>query len=106
MDRWNELQPLLRQMLGEDEYATWIDPLRPVAGDERSLTLSSDNSIVTDWVRDHLLRDIETVARGHFGSSYRVEIAASGGGSAKRSSAAAATLDRLAPPALAAISTR
>jgi chromosomal replication initiator protein len=90
MDRWNELQPLLRQMLGEDEYATWIDPLRPVAGDERSLTLAGDNSIVTDWVRDHLLRDIETVARGHFGSSYRVEIAASGGSSAKRSSAAAA----------------
>jgi chromosomal replication initiator protein len=90
MDRWNELQPLLRKMLGEDEYATWIDPLRPVAGDERSLTLASDNSIVTDWVRDHLLRDIETVARGHFGSSYRVEIAASGGSSAKRSSAAAA----------------
>jgi chromosomal replication initiator protein len=90
MDRWNELQPLLRQMLGEEEYATWIDPLRPVAGDERSLTLASDNSIVTDWVRDHLLRDIETVARGHFGSAYRVEIAASGGGSAKRSSGAAA----------------
>jgi chromosomal replication initiator protein len=90
MDRWNELQPLLRQMLGEDEYATWIDPLRPVASDERSLTLAGDNSIVTDWVRDHLLRDIETVARGHFGSSYRVEIAASGGSSAKRSSAAAA----------------
>jgi chromosomal replication initiator protein len=90
MDRWNELQPLLRQMLGEDEYATWIDPLRPVAGDERSLTLASDNSIVTDWVRDHLLRDIETVARGHFGSTYRVEIAAGGGSSAKRSSVAAA----------------
>jgi chromosomal replication initiator protein len=90
MDRWNELQPLLRQMLGEEEYATWIDPLRPVAGDERSLTLASDNSIVTDWVRDHLLRDIETVARGHFGSTYRVEIAAGGGSSAKRSSVAAA----------------
>jgi len=90
MDRWNELQPLLRQMLGEEEYATWIDPLRPVAGDERSLTLASDNSIVTDWVRDHLLRDIETVARGHFGAAYRVEIAASSGGSAKRSSVAAA----------------
>jgi chromosomal replication initiator protein len=89
MDRWNELQPLLRQMLGEEEYATWIDPLRPVAGDERSLTLASDNSIVTDWVRDHLLRDIETVARGHFGSGYRVEIAAATGG-AKRSSVAAA----------------
>ncbi len=89
MERWKELQPHLRKMLGEDEYATWIDPLKAVASDERSLTLTSDNSIVTDWVRDHLLRDIETVARGHFGSTYRVEIAASSGG-AKRSSVAAA----------------
>ena len=89
MERWKELQPHLRKMLGEDEYATWIDPLKAVASDERSLTLTSDNSIVTDWVRDHLLRDIETVARGHFGSSYRVEIAASVG-AAKRSTVAAA----------------
>ena len=89
MDRWRELQPHLQKMLGEDEYATWIDPLRVVASSERSVTLASDNSIVTDWVRDHLLRDIETVARGHFGSGYRVEIAATAGGGAKRSSVTA-----------------
>ena len=90
MDRWRELQPHLQKMLGEDEYATWIDPLRVVGTSERSVTLASDNSIVTDWVRDHLLRDIETVARGHFGSAYRVEIAATAGGGAKRSSITAA----------------
>ena len=90
MDRWRELQPHLQKMLGEDEYATWIDPLRVVATSERSVTLASDNSIVTDWVRDHLLRDIETVARGHFGSAYRVEIAATAAGGAKRSSVTAA----------------
>ncbi|HQP42280.1 MAG TPA: chromosomal replication initiator protein DnaA [Thermoanaerobaculales bacterium] len=90
MERWKELQPHLQKMLGEDEYATWIGPLRVVASNERSLTLSSDNSIVTDWVRDHLLSDIETVARGHFGPAYRIEIAATAGGGAKRSSAAAA----------------
>jgi chromosomal replication initiator protein len=76
MDHWQELQPHLRQMLGEDEYATWIDPLEVVASDPRSLTLASSNSIVTDWVRDHLLREIETVARGHFGADYKVEITA------------------------------
>ena len=90
MERWKELQPHLQKMLGEDEYATWIGPLRVVASNERSLTLSSDNSIVTDWVRDHLLSDIETVARGHFGPAYRIEIAATAGGGAKRSSAAPA----------------
>jgi chromosomal replication initiator protein len=76
MDRWQELQPHLRQMLGEDEYATWIDPLQVLASDDSSLTLASTNSIVTDWVRDHLLREIETIARGHFGADYKVEIAA------------------------------
>ncbi|HSO21780.1 MAG TPA: chromosomal replication initiator protein DnaA, partial [Chondromyces sp.] len=46
-----------------------------VSSDAASLTLASPNSIVTDWVRDHLLRDIETVARGHFGAEYTIEIA-------------------------------
>ena len=38
------------------------------------LTLTTNNPIVRDWVRDHLLRDIETVARSHFGSAFRVMI--------------------------------
>ena len=61
-------------MLGEEEYSTWIAPLRVVASDDAGLTLGCDTSIVTDWVRDHLLRDIETVARSHFGSTFRVQL--------------------------------
>ena len=75
MDRWENLQPHLRQMMGDEEYATWIAPLSVLENSESMLTLTTDNLIVSDWVRDHLLRDIETVARSHFGSGFRVVIA-------------------------------
>ena len=74
MDRWHDLQPHLRQMLGEEEYGTWIAPLEVVERSDDSLTLTTDNAIVGDWVRDHLLRDIETVARSHFGAEFRILI--------------------------------
>ena len=75
MDRWQHLQPHLKQMMGDEEYATWIAPLEVREAADDTLTLTTDNAIVSDWVRDHLLRDIETVARSHFGSGYRVLLA-------------------------------
>ncbi len=74
MDRWAELQPHLRQLLGEDEYSSWIAPLRVVASATDSITVGADNAIVSQWVKDHLLRDIDTVARSQFGSSFRVRL--------------------------------
>jgi len=59
-------------MVGDEEYATWISPLKAIDSDESSLTLGCGNTIVTDWVRDHLLREIQTVARSRFGSTFRV----------------------------------
>ena len=61
-------------MMGDEEYATWIAPLSVLEKSTRSLTLTTDNAIVGDWVRDHLLRDIETVARSNFGPEFRVLI--------------------------------
>jgi chromosomal replication initiator protein len=72
MDRWEHLQPHLRQMMGDEEYRTWIAPLSVLERTDVSLTLTTDNVIVGDWVRDHLLRDIETVARSHFGAEFRI----------------------------------
>ncbi len=59
-------------MLGDDEYQTWIAPLEAAAIDGNTLTLRCANRIVADWVRDHLLRDIQTVARSRFGSDFTV----------------------------------
>jgi len=72
MDHWQLLQPHLQQMMGEEEYSTWIVPLSVLEKTALSLTLTTDNTIVADWVRDHLLRDIESVARSHFGADFRV----------------------------------
>ncbi len=61
-------------MMGDEEYGTWIAPLTVLEKTDHSLTLTTDNTIVGDWVRDHLLRDIETVARSHFGPDFRILI--------------------------------
>ncbi len=74
MDVWAELQPHLRQLLGDDEYSTWIAPLSVVTTTQDSLTISTDNPIVADWVKDHLLRDIDAVARSRFGSTFQVRL--------------------------------
>jgi chromosomal replication initiator protein len=74
MDRWQELQPHLQQLLGAEEYGTWIKPLGIKKSSDNSLVLACDNAIVAEWVRDHLLRDIETVARSRFGSEFTVSI--------------------------------
>ena len=56
----------------------WVNPeevaLAVLENTDTVLTLTTDNLIVSEWVRDHLLRDIETVARSHFGSAFRVLI--------------------------------
>ena len=75
MDRWDTLQPHLRQMLGDDEYTTWIAPLETTSSSGDEIVLGCSNPIVLDWVRDHLLRDIQTVARSQFGSTFRVQLA-------------------------------
>jgi len=74
MDRWQELQPPLQQLLGAEDYRTWIEPLGVQKTTDQSLVLACDNAIVAEWVRDHLLRDIETVARSRFGSDFTVTI--------------------------------
>jgi chromosomal replication initiator protein len=61
-------------MMGDDEFTTWIAPLAVLEAADNTVTLTTDNLIVGDWVRDHLLRDIETVARSHFGPDFRVMI--------------------------------
>ncbi len=74
MDRWRELQPHLEQLLGGEDYRTWIQPLTGRDVPPASIALTSDNAIVTEWVRDHLLRDIETVARSRYGADFTVTI--------------------------------
>jgi chromosomal replication initiator protein len=79
MDRWRELQPHLQQLLGVEDYRTWIAPLEVRNASDGAVVLGCDNAIVAEWVRDHLLRDIETVARSRFGTEFTVRLDSVGG---------------------------
>jgi chromosomal replication initiator protein len=98
MDHWQHLQPHIRQMMGDEEYGTWIAPLTVLDTTKTSLTLTTDNTIVSDWVRDHLLRDIETVARSHFGPDFRVLISQAQHASSRGAHTANSTSAMMAHP--------
>ena len=74
MQKWSELQPHLLQMLGDEEYNTWVSPLDVREETEESLVLTSDNPIVVDWIRDHLISDLEAVARSRFGRNFQIRL--------------------------------
>jgi len=61
-------------MFGNDEYDSWIAPLEILDEDSSRLTLTSENSIVLQWVEDHLLRDILAVARSQNGRNFEIII--------------------------------
>ena len=74
MNKWSELQPHLRQMIGDEDYESWVRPLQAREETENLLVLNSDNSIVLDWIRDHLINDLEAVARSHFGREFQIRL--------------------------------
>jgi chromosomal replication initiator protein len=96
MESWDALQDRLQQLLGPDEYKVWVEPLRVTSSDANAVTLDSDNQMVIDWVRDHLLRDIEAVARSVYGPEFRVRLHAP----TKRASARPLPQPPLEPPPL------
>ena len=87
MDRWRELQPHLQQLLGAEDYRTWIAPLEVRNASDSAVVLGCDNAIVAEWVRDHLLRDIETVARSRFGAEFTVRLDSAGAAAAAQAPA-------------------
>ncbi len=74
MKKWTELQPHLLQMLGDEEYETWVSPLQAQEETKDVLVLTSANPIVLDWIRDHLINDLEAVARSHFGRQFQIRL--------------------------------
>jgi len=69
---WTDLQPALRQMFGDEEYDSWIAPLEILDEDSSHFTLTAENSIVLQWVQDHLLRDLLAVARSQYGRDFDI----------------------------------
>ena len=75
MDHWFRLQPHVRELLGEHEYATWIEPLQAVSSSEHELVLTSENPMILRWADENLLPDLRAAARSLFGESFVVRFA-------------------------------
>jgi chromosomal replication initiator protein len=58
---WNQCLRVLEVELTEQQYHTWIRPLQPVE-EAGSLRLLAPNRFVIDWVQEHCLDKILTVA--------------------------------------------
>lgn len=61
-------------MLGDEDYETWVPPLQVQEETKDLLVLTSDKPIVLDWIKDHLINDLEAVARSHFGRQFQVRL--------------------------------
>ncbi len=75
MDDWQRLQPHLRELLGDHEYATWIEPLELASHAAGELVLTSANPMVLQWVADQLHADLSSVARSVLGDHTVVRLA-------------------------------
>lgn len=72
---WKDCVNLLKTELPEQQFNTWIRPLKPEETDASSLTLVAPNRFVLDWVNDKFRARIEDLAKQFSGSmAYPVNI--------------------------------
>ena len=76
---WLEALPLLRQKVGERNFATWIEPIR-CARDEYGLRLEVSSRFFQEWVTRHFLPCIrQTLSAPNVGvPAVRIVVAANG----------------------------
>ncbi|MCK4948312.1 MAG: chromosomal replication initiator protein DnaA [Candidatus Aureabacteria bacterium] len=60
---WRKICKDLEKELTAYAYDDWIKPLRPISFNENQLTLSSPIKFHANWVKDHYLDSIKTIAK-------------------------------------------
>ena len=71
---WLEAQRRLRDELGEKDYETWIEPLRPTRWSAGVLTLEVASAFARDWLKQHHLPAIARAVGGVTGASASVTL--------------------------------
>jgi len=73
---WTDCVNQLRSELPEQQFNTWIRPLRAESGEGgEKLTLVAPNRFILDWVNDKFLGRIEALASQMGSQSLSVELA-------------------------------
>jgi len=76
LETWQQALEVLKKRLDPVQFETWLSPLRPVDGNEGSLTLEVPDEFFARWVRDNyldLIKDaVWDTTRSHLGIDFKV----------------------------------
>ena len=73
---WTNLQRLLPERVGSEEFDLWLAPLRLVGGRLGNLRLEAPSQIYADYIRDHYLALLEQLAANLAGRPVPVSVTA------------------------------
>ena len=71
---WPKCQDLLQGELPQQQFNTWIRPLRASLSHENSILLSAPNRFIEDWVRNHFLERIREVVNNVCAAEINIEL--------------------------------
>ena len=71
---WPKCQDLLQGELPQQQFNTWIRPLRASLSHENSILLSAPNRFIEDWVRNHFLERIREVVNDICAAEINIEL--------------------------------
>ena len=62
----------LRERLGQQNFETWIKPMRVQGVDDREIRLEVPNKFFRDWVSDHFMSTLEEVFSSSYGHHLKI----------------------------------
>ena len=99
---WSAALPVLRQHMGERNFAAWIQPIR-CQGDAREIQLEVPSRFFQSWVTRHFLSTIRDTLVELSGAPCAVRVVVAAGNGTPRPSPAVTALAQAEPAAAAAV---
>ncbi|HYD48361.1 MAG TPA: chromosomal replication initiator protein DnaA [Terriglobales bacterium] len=104
---WQAALPLLREQLGERNFATWIEPIRCHV-DEQGLRLEVANRFFQEWITRHFLAAIRSAVQQGANAAVAIRVVVADAGAEKprpseSTAAAIANLEAPKPPVVRAL---
>lgn len=75
MDKiWQKTLDILKQTLADQQFVTWIKPIRFVGVKNEEVELEVPNRFVLDWIKKHYQEAIQSCISNAAGASYRIKL--------------------------------
>lgn len=77
-DLWQEVRERIREAVTEQAFATWFEPIKPVALTDSILTLEVPSQFYYEWIDTHyrslILRELERVTQRELQLRYSIVV--------------------------------